>query len=69
MNAWEDVSKDVRHRRLSPIGETRWWAKDAALTTVFGKFGDPEGCLYINLVVTLKTLRCVQILMLMQRLC
>jgi len=36
--------------------ETRWWAKDAALTKVFGKFGDPEGCIYIDLVVTLEAL-------------
>jgi len=36
--------------------ETRWWAKDAALTKVFGKFGDPEGWLYIDLVITLKAL-------------
>jgi len=36
--------------------ETRWWAKDSALTKVFGKFGDPEGRLYIDLVVTLKAL-------------
>ncbi|KAJ3590854.1 hypothetical protein NHX12_008802 [Muraenolepis orangiensis] len=52
MNVWEEVSQDVRHRRLSPIGETRWWAKDAALSKVFGKFGDPEKCL-IDLIVTL----------------
>jgi len=36
--------------------ETRWWAKDAALTKVFGKFGGPEGHLYIDVVVTLKAL-------------
>jgi len=33
---------------------TRWWAKDAALTKLFGKFADPEGCLYIDLAVTLE---------------
>jgi len=38
----------------SAESETRWW--DAALTKVFGKFWDPEGCLYIDLVVTLKAL-------------
>ncbi|KAJ3594678.1 hypothetical protein NHX12_003985 [Muraenolepis orangiensis] len=53
MNVGEEVSQDVRHRRLSPIGETRWWAKDAALSKVFGKFGDPEKGLYIDLIVTL----------------
>jgi len=37
--------------------ETRWWAKDSALTKVFRKFVDPEGRLYIDLVlVTLKAL-------------
>ncbi len=28
MNVWEQRSKDTRHRRLSTIGERRWWAKD-----------------------------------------
>jgi len=31
-------------------------AKYTALTKVFGKSADPEGCFYIDLVVTLKAL-------------
>lgn len=53
MQKWEETSTDRRHRRLSPIGQTRWWAKDAALTKVFGCFGRPDGALYIDLVLTL----------------
>ena len=33
---WEEISKDKHHRRLCPIGQTRWWAKDQALSKVFG---------------------------------
>ncbi len=35
MNVWEKKTQDPHHRRLSSIGETRWWAKDAALKKVF----------------------------------
>jgi len=35
---------------LNPDGRPK------TLTKVFGKFGDPEGCLYIDLVVTLEAL-------------
>ncbi|XP_033996627.1 uncharacterized protein LOC117490951 [Trematomus bernacchii] len=51
MNMWEEVSEDTRHRRLSPIGETRWWAKDQALSKIFGCFGNRA--LFIDLVSTL----------------
>jgi hypothetical protein len=40
-------------RRLNLIGETRWWAKDSALTKVFGHFNDPGSSLYVVLVETL----------------
>jgi len=53
MNMWEEVSEDTRHRRLSPIGETRWWAKDQALSKIFGCFGNPDRALFIDLVSTL----------------
>lgn len=35
MNLWEKESQGKRHRRLSPVGKTRWWAKDNALKKVF----------------------------------
>ncbi|XP_063077402.1 uncharacterized protein LOC134467457 [Engraulis encrasicolus] len=53
MRHWEETSTDRRHRRLSPIGQTRWWAKDAALTKVFGCFGNPDRALYADVVLTL----------------
>lgn len=28
MQKWEEMSNDRRHRKLAPIGATRWWAKD-----------------------------------------
>lgn len=40
MHLWEKVSEDRRKRRLAPIGETRWLAKDQALSKVFGSFGN-----------------------------
>ncbi|CAM4569084.1 unnamed protein product [Leuciscus chuanchicus] len=54
MKMWEEVSDDKRHRRLSPIGETRWWAKDQALSKIFGCFGNPDNVLYVDLIITLK---------------
>lgn len=54
MNMWEKVSDDKRHRRLSPIGETRWWAKDQALSKIFGCFGNPDNALFVDLIITLK---------------
>ena len=54
MNMWEKVSDDKRHRRLSPIGETRWWAKDQALSKIFGCFGNPDNALFVDLIITLR---------------
>lgn len=54
MNVWEQASQDSRHRRLSIIGETRWWAKDVALKKIFGSFGKPEQCVYIDVLQALE---------------
>lgn len=54
MHLWEKVSEDRRNRRLAPIGETRWLAKDQALSKVFGLFGKPEHALFTALVITMK---------------
>ncbi|XP_047205119.1 zinc finger MYM-type protein 6-like [Girardinichthys multiradiatus] len=35
MSIWEKEKKDPKHRRLAPIGETRWWPKDSALNKFF----------------------------------
>lgn len=53
MNVWEQRSQDTRHRRLSTIGVTRWWAKDVALKRIFGSFGKPDQALYIDVLMTL----------------
>jgi len=52
MHTWEEISEDKHHRKLSPIGETRWWAKDQALTKVFGCFGNPQDALFVDLLLT-----------------
>ncbi|GLV31430.1 hypothetical protein CBL_07192 [Carabus blaptoides fortunei] len=41
MNVWDSISNDSKRRKLAPIGETRWWAKESALIKIFGNFGDP----------------------------
>ncbi len=53
MKTWQETNTDKRHRRLSPIGQTWWWAKDAALTKVFGCFGRPDSAMYVDLVLAL----------------
>lgn len=57
MNVWENESQDARHRRLSPIGETRWWAKDSSLKKVFGVFGKPDKALFVDVLLTLTTIQ------------
>lgn len=57
MHLWDKVSEDRRKIRLGPIGETRWLAKDQALSKVFGSFGKPEHALFTDLVITMKGLR------------
>ncbi len=57
MSVWESQSQDQRHRRLSPIGDTRWWAKDAALRKVFECFGHPDDSLYVDVILTLTAIQ------------
>ena len=40
-------------KRLQAIGETRWWAKDKSLVHLFGSFGKPQECLYVQVLLTL----------------
>lgn len=56
---WEETREDRHHRRLAPIGATRQWAKDQALTKVSGHFSDPKDALYIYIepVVRDKSMR------------
>lgn len=53
---WEKQSQEKSHRRLSPIGETRWWAKHEALKKVFGHFGKPENGLFTDVLFTLEAI-------------
>ncbi|KAL7837368.1 hypothetical protein SRHO_G00270790 [Serrasalmus rhombeus] len=55
MNIWEKESN--RHRRIAPIGETRWWAKHDALKKMFGSFGKPQDCLYVDVLCTLSAIQ------------
>lgn len=41
------------NKRLGTIGQTRWWAKDIALSKIFGRFNEQENSLYIELITTL----------------
>lgn len=52
MGVWEEVA-DTHLKRLTVIGQTRWWAKDVALTKIFGAFGVPDNCAYVSVVLTL----------------
>lgn len=54
MDIWVSSSTDSRHRRLTAIGETRWWSKEAALSKVFGHFNKPDGCLFVDTIITLE---------------
>lgn len=51
MNIW---SENCSNKRLGTIGQTRWWAKDIALSKIFGHFNEQESSLYIELITTLE---------------
>nr|XP_047140987.1 uncharacterized protein LOC101238791 [Hydra vulgaris] len=54
MNIFETENQnDIHNRRISTIGETRWWSKDAALTKIFGTFANLHSSFYVELVVAL----------------
>jgi hypothetical protein len=42
------------NKRLGTIEQTRWWAKDFALSKIFGLFNEQENSLYIELITTLE---------------
>lgn len=57
VNLWEkQTQEETRHRRLSPIGETWWWAKHDVLQKIFGHFGKPDDGLFIDVVLTLEAI-------------
>lgn len=53
---WETQAQDKSHRRLSPIGETRWWSKHDVIRKVFGHFGKPQNALFSDAVLTLEAI-------------
>ncbi len=40
-------------KRLHKIGETRWWSKHTALSTIFGYFDNPKDGVFVQLVLIL----------------
>ncbi|XP_064088556.1 uncharacterized protein LOC135202969 [Macrobrachium nipponense] len=52
MIIWVNENESSRHQSLSPIGETRWWAKDNASRKIFGNFGKPDNALYTDVLLT-----------------
>ena len=47
----------MRHKRLSIIGETQWWSKDAALKIFFGSFNKSGSALYFEVIIALNAIR------------
>lgn len=54
MNVWENESQGKHQKRLSPIGETRWWD---ALRKVFGSFANPHNCPYVDIILALTAIQ------------
>ncbi|GLV34065.1 hypothetical protein CBL_05085 [Carabus blaptoides fortunei] len=42
MNIWKQNKEHGNRKRLSTIGETRWWSKDTALKKIFGSFSNSK---------------------------
>ena len=53
LDVWSKATRsDVKHRKLQLIGETRWWAKEEALSKIFDSIKSTDG-LYIELLISL----------------
>ncbi|CAH0547091.1 unnamed protein product [Brassicogethes aeneus] len=53
MAVWDTVT-DKKKKMLSSIGETRWWAKDKALTKMFGHYNNPKNAAFVEIILTLE---------------
>lgn len=42
MNLWKEIGTET-NKRLVNANDTRWWSKDAAVRSIFGRFGSPGG--------------------------
>ena len=49
MDKWVQLEK---RKRLHKIGETRWWSKHTALSTIFGSFGNHQSSTFVELLLT-----------------
>jgi hypothetical protein len=49
----EEWCSRVPKKRLNLIGDTRWWAKEAALAKIFGHYDTPTDSLFVELIETL----------------
>lgn len=56
MHIWCTTSTDTKKRKLQSIGETRWWAKEAALRKIFGSVENPDSGLFIDVIESLQTI-------------
>ena len=56
MSIFEEVTGKQVRQRLQTIGETRWWAKDAALSKVFGSGTTFDKCLYVDVLLSLQAI-------------
>ena len=54
MDIWISNLSNSDKRRLNLIGETRWWAKEAALSKIFGNIEDTEKSLFVDLISALE---------------
>lgn len=54
MDIWTSTLPESDRRRLNLIGETRWWAKDASLTKVFGVSGNQAQSLFVLIIMVLE---------------
>lgn len=53
MDVWNSVISSNDKRKLHLKDQTRWWAKDKALSKVFGSSGKKENSLYFIIIKAL----------------
>jgi hypothetical protein len=54
MNLYRELVNDPKKRRITTVGETRWWAKAASLKKVFGNTISSDGALHPDVVHVLE---------------
>lgn len=57
MDIWNKINiDDNKKRKLQTIAETRWWAKETALSKIFGTYGCTISSMYVEVLLALKTI-------------